>query len=336
MEIDKTILTDPSKFHAELAKIAEEAAPADDEEESQEEAEQLGDEEEAQEDQAAADNEEEAEGEQEQEEAEEDASDDDDIEVVQTDKGKMVPKSRLDKEIEKRQAETRAERDARIAAETKLANFEKAMELYYRQDQEKQEDTDADDLQPLDPETDARTQKKIKELEDKIEKGEKEAAAKNAFQSYHADIVRQESDYKTKVPDLQDALEHVFKTELAKNSLLLDEDQAKQATVQYMQNVMAVAWKDGKNVPDTLYKMAKNLGYQGKKVGSGKAAPDLNAIAANMKKSKSIASMPNASAGLSANDYTRPDHFQKLKGKHGEVDKAKFAEILRKVQSGAA
>lgn len=244
---------------------------------------------------------------------------------AEEDEAGPVPLSRLKKETEKRRA---AESEAAtLKQQLDALNAIVSKEIKG----EPTEEVSLDGLDPLDPDTTKMLMAEIKSLKDQIATNTQKVTVNEVTLSAQ----RQKAEFEKANPDFEAAIEHLGKVEVAKYQAVLDspEEAAKAATAA-MGQIVAACHKQGRNVPETLYKMAKAAGYQGKK-----SAPvvSLDKLEENKKRTATVATIPAASAapnpiGVYATREGFKEHL--LDGK-GRVDGDKFHKVLKKIQDNA-
>ncbi len=330
---------DSASFQAEIAKLQEPQTEAQPEESPAEEVVEVT--EEVAEDlpEEAREQQEEAE---ETEETAEESEDQQQLEAIQTKNGKMVPLGRFKEESKKRQNL----HDENIRLQTQLDAMNAAIQKMFVGQEEKQpvqadEDINLGELDPLNPDDFNKLAKAFQNLQGKVSKvGEKvdglnqstnEYKAQQAFQSQ---IVAEEGAFKVKNPDFEDALLHLQQVEFTKYKRILGDDQkAAQAVKQNLTSAISIAYQRGDNTAIALYDLAKAVGYTPKAAVPKKATPNLDAINANMGKSKSGSGASSASpkAGQGGDSKAMWDDMRIRP--NGRIDPKKFHEQLAREQA---
>jgi hypothetical protein len=247
-------------------------------------------------------------------------------------KGHMVPKSRLNQELEKRkgvEVQLLREREERIRAETQLQMLTDIQKQQQIATQEKQSTLHTiEDIDPLDTETYNYAKREIDSLKLQLANVAHETQARTQEVQYHNMVMAQEAAYAKEHPDFHQAMKHVQDVEfnIAKD-LLGDERTANEYVGAKLRDVLTRSLNSGKNAADTIYKMAKTYGYNTPQ-SSPKAIPTKNvaAINKNMERSANTGNMGNNSSfghiptdiasamNKSGNPLSgvNPDTFQKM------------------------
>lgn len=236
-----------------------------------------------------------------------------------------VPPARLKKEIEKRRAAE--EKAAALQQQVEAMNGLIGKELKG----EAKEEVSLDGLDPLDPDTTKMLLAEIRSLKAELNETKQSTTAT----SFSIAAQRQKAEFERANPDFDAAIEHLGRAEAAKfEAVLGDPEEAARAATAAMGQIVAACHKQGKNVAETLYKMAKAAGYQGKK-----EAPkvDLARLEENKKRTATVATIPAATAapnpiGVYATKEGFKEHL--LDGK-GRVDGDKFQKVLKKIHDNA-
>lgn len=236
-----------------------------------------------------------------------------------------VPLSRFKKENEKRRAAE--EKAAALQQQIEALNSIVSKEL---KGEQPKEEVSLGDLDPLDPDTTKALVARIDQLEAQLAETRQSATATNV----QVVAQRQKAEFEKANPDFQAAIDHLGKVEVAKYEALLGPEDAAKAATASIGQIVAACHKQGKNVPETLYKMAKAAGYQVKK-----DAPkvDLARLEQNKKSTATVATIPSASAapnpiGVYATKEGFKEHL--LDGKR-RVDPDKFQKVLKKIHDNA-
>jgi hypothetical protein len=217
-------------------------------------------------------------------------------------KGHMVPKSRLNQELEKRksiEAQLLQERDERIRAQTQLQMLTDIQKQQQVEVQQKQSTLHTpEDIDPLDTETYNYAKREIDLLKTQLANVAHETQTRTQEMQYHNMVVAQEAAYAKEHPDFHQAMKHVQDVEfnIAKD-LLGDERTANEYVGAKLRDVLTRSLNSGKNAADTIYKMAKTYGYNTPQASS-KSAPTKNiaAINKNMERSANTGNLGNNSS----------------------------------------
>lgn len=246
-----------------------------------------------------------------------------------------IPKSRLNKEIEKRRA-IEMELSSYKENQSKLQSQLEELNQMMRQQQEHQttsqvpEYSNEESVDPLDTETHNFYMKKIKQLEDKITSLDNESHQNvEDLQRYNA-LNYQESIFNKIHPDYNDALKHLVDTETRIAEQIVSANDAKKLAKNKISQIVNYALSNNKNVPEVMYNMAKQYGYktQEKKAKTS----NIDNITKNLDKSANIneinANMPLSGSGGLDITYALNDPKSKRSG----VDPDKFHEILARIK----
>jgi hypothetical protein len=249
-------------------------------------------------------------------------------------KTNFIPKSRFNKEIEKRRAleeQLHQEREAKIRYETQLQMLQQMQEMQAAQaSQSMPQGQDAQpELDPLDLDAHNLYMQKLQELEKKIESFNQETSQKTQQLQYFNLVSAQENAFEKQNPDFKDALEHLKNVELQVAKNFYDESQAQAYVTQKMQTALMSAINSGKNAAEVMYNMAKTYGYTPKSAQKAAPSPNLDAINNNMKKTASIHSLNN-SVGLGNNNNVHDiKHLLRdPKNPSSGIDPDKFQQML--------
>lgn len=210
---------------------------------------------------------------------------------------KNIPYKRFNKEIQRRkalEAELQKEREERIRAKTELELIDKALKnMSPKQQQEAP-------TEPVDPYMQA-----INNVNKRMDEQEYRRNFETVVNAQHQHFTKEN-------PDFDSAYMHLIKTEVEANKYFYDdENQAKAAAMQKIKDISDRAFRQGKNIPEILYNLARQYGHQ--KQVEPKKQTNLDAIERNMAKSKTYDS--NAAAlppSDKANNYTVLENFEKV------------------------
>jgi hypothetical protein len=256
---------------------------------------------------------------------------------------KFIPKSRFNKEIEKRrelEGQLTKEREDRIRYETQLQMLQQAANSSADQMQSAKNAHSiqpTEEFEPLDPDTHRLYMKKIGELENRLEGINKDTAEKTQQLQYYNIVSAQEQVFERSNPDFKDALSHLqaVETQVAQN--ILPEGQVNAYVNQKLQSTLMVALNSGKNAAEVMYNMAKSYGYKAKGDSKAATAPqsNLEAINSNMKKTASIQSLNNSvGLGNNSNIFDIKHVLRDPKNPSSGIDGDKFQQLLAKAARG--
>ena len=330
-ENNNEVFASPENFHAKLAEIREsENNTADAPTNEEPEVENDVDNEPEQENDTANDEFESDEAEQEIEDSEEDD------EPIDPKKPNFIPKSRFNKEIEKRkalEAQLKEERESRLKYESQLEMFNAMQKEQENKAKEPEYDPYAD-FDPLDPDAYNLTNKKIAELERKLEQFNNEYSTKTKSLESQQILKAQEQQFKESNPDFQEALNYLQQAEMAAAQNLYAPEDAQQYVAQRLNDALWTSLNNGKNAAEVMYKMAQSYGYKPEsKTVAKKQHTNLTAINNNMKKNGSINNVNNA--GSLGGAPKLPDINYVLKDQsnpNSGTDPKKFHELLERIK----
>jgi len=217
----------------------------------------------------------------------------------------LIPRSRLNKELEKRkalEAEIEKEKQERIKAQTELELYTKAIERSF-QPQKKDTVDEMNEFAPLDEEA----HKYYMQHFEKMNQMQEQLIMQKTLEL-------QEAQFVTKQPDFNHAYQHLLEVQTKINQNLgYDPQTAQNTAVINLRNMAENLLSKGKNVAETFYNISKEYGYKSNKNNG----PNLEAINENMKKSKTadVNSVP-VSINDGGSHYTKLEEFEKhYKGK---------------------
>lgn len=249
-------------------------------------------------------------------------SDDDDL----GDNQPLIPRKRLNKEIEKKrvmEAKWLQEREEKIRFQTELEMINKAL-AQVGQPAQSQGSPQQDQFQPLDDEAHqfysqkySAQDEKIAALQQEIERTRFESALNQQHQSF----VKQ-------APDFDDAYQFLIKTETEANkSFARDAEQAQLLAMQKLRSIAEGSLNNGKNAAEVFYKMAKSYGFATK---PSKPVANLDAIQNNMRKSK-VADVSTAplSPSNGGGNYNTLEQFDKLYTGNTKEGRERFHAALK-------
>ncbi len=234
-------------------------------------------------------------------------------------KSHLIPKSRLDKEIEKRrtiEAELQTQREEKIRYQTQLEMVQKMHEL--KQEQPKFEPVKLD---PLDPDAFNYQNQRFEELQQKIE----QASQQSHMQQLAQQVSLKEMEFSSRTPDYTDAVNYVkdLQMKVARDMFGNDKDAADKVTSD-MRDIVLNSIRNGRNPAENIYNMAKQYGYK-----SRQKAPNVNLDAVERNANASV-----NTSGLNTNVAmgSGPIDIRQSFDERGRVDPAKFAELIQKAQ----
>ncbi len=246
---------------------------------------------------------------------------DDDSDLLEN---KAIPKKRFDKEIEKRkvlETELARERESRIKYETELSLYNKALDQMQAQQNKPQI---APEIDPIDTDAHNLYMKRINELEQQFQNQNNNLNEYQVKQQFAQAVDRQASEFSQKNPDFQDAYDYLLHTEAKKvKDLGYNEEQANAYAMEQLRPIAAEVYKQGKNVAEFVYNMARNYGYRGnkEKIPSKIDSPSFDNVSKNMPKSHSIIDeVPGVSTAVAQENaayHTLEGFTKKLSGKMG-------------------
>jgi hypothetical protein len=299
--------TNAEKFHEQLAKVdsESEAVPEENTEEAPlEEVEQT------------------------QEKAPQDDDDEDEVNFVETPKGKMIPKGRFNKELQKRKELEQKFRDqeiqnAQLAKEYDLLK-QAVSQLYGMPQQNQAAPQNKEDFVPIDEEAHSLYKKEIDQL-----RAQQEALTQQQRAVlFRADVKEQEIDFMKSKPDLYDAFNYLQDVKTKEYTAVgYGENDARQLAKQELQNKALIVYQNQRNVAKMAYELAEAYGYKPKGKVTQKQGPNLEAIGKNMDKSASVASVPTVAGG------PRMPDIKETFTKTGRIDASKFQQMLAAVNS---
>jgi hypothetical protein len=250
---------------------------------------------------------------------------------------KVIPKKRLNKEIEKRknlELELQKERDERVRYQTELDLYNKALDKISAKEQETKEDID-----PVDEQAHNLYMRKIKELETKLEL-QTQALQTGRNEIQFANVVNaQQAEFSQKQPDFDEAYRHLVDTEIATAKLYgVSDAEAQQMATSKLYSLAQAALQKGSNVPEMFYNISKNYGYSGKNKGApAQKGVNLDKIEKNIRASANPSQEVPAVSLKPAEDiatFTNMEKFeQRFMNSHGKgVNVSAFHDALRKLQ----
>ncbi len=251
-------------------------------------------------------------------------------------KTNFIPKSRFNKEIEKRKAleeQLHQERESKIRFETQLEMMRQMQESKASQPTPEPQ---ADPLDPLDMDAHNLYMQKIQALEKRLENFNQESTQKTQQLHYYNMVSAQEQTFEKQNPDFKDALEHLKTVEMQVAKNFYNEEQAESYVAQKMQNALMAAINSGKNTAEVMYSMAKSYGYAPKSAQKAPSGSNLGAINNNMKKSASIQSLGNSvGMGNNSSGFDISQTLRDPKNPSSGIDNVKFQKHMARIMRNA-
>jgi hypothetical protein len=261
----------------------------------------------------------------------------DDVDVVTTDKGKMIPYGRA-KEMTTRAQEAN---DRAIRAETQLRTILDAMNAKEERERApaKQEvefrinpyDKDTQPVEFLEEETRqlrAEIQAERAERQRDRQQQSTMTQAQQMLASAGADLNKAEAE--GVIPDANDRARYLIDAKAAEISLFArNEQEFTQALDNYKLALIGAAHKQGKSVAEVTKVLSDSMGYALKAKAAASATPPrtISAIAANKAKSASV------SNGAGAQLNGAPTNIDAVMNKNGRgVNPAEFHKMLKNLQ----
>lgn len=303
--------TDPEAFHQQLAKVEESTAPEETVAEQPEAV--LSDAPEQPVTEAEAP----------------EAEADEDIDFEETPQGKMIPKGRFNKELQKRKELEQRYQDQQIKSaqlEREHELLKQAVQSLYGPQGQPTAAEKPEEFIPIDEEAHRYYGQQIEELKAQ----QKALTQQQRATLFRAEVKMQELDFAKSHPDLSDAFGYL-QTVKSKEYVELgfSESEARTLTQNELQQKAARIWESGKDVAAMAYNLAKTYGYTPKGKTASKQGPNLDAIRSNMDKSASVGSIATVAGGPRVPDLK--ESFTKTRS----VDANKFQELLASVQAAA-
>jgi hypothetical protein len=248
-------------------------------------------------------------------------------------KDQTIPYKRFNKEIQKRkalEAELQREKEEAIKAKTELDLINKALQKIQGVN-DSVGTPDEKSFEPLDNEAHQTYMQKIQELENRIKHKEQQDYFEKSVNVQHEQFLKQ-------YPDFNEAFSHLLKVEInAQKYLHQNESDALKAAMDKISIIGQRTFVQGKNVPETLYQIAKTYGFNAKQKDSTtkQAGPNIEAISKNIKKSNAadVNSQPLSPSG-GAGNYTTLENFEKFYSSADPEHVSKFRKALDKIRKG--
>lgn len=231
----------------------------------------------------------------------------------------LIPRSRLNKELEKRkalEAEIEKEKQERIKAQTELELYTRALEKSFNpQKQDMLEEMN--EFAPLDEEA----HKYYMQNFQKMNQMQEQLIMQKTLEL-------QEAQFTAKHSDFGNAYQHLLDVQTKINQNLgYSSQEAQNLAISNLRNMANELLSRNKNVAETFYNISKEYGYKNDIV----KGPNLDAINENMKKSKTaeVNSLPvNINDGGS--HYTKLSEFEK---NYKSGDKETFYKMINQIKN---
>jgi hypothetical protein len=176
---------------------------------------------------------------------------------------KTIPKKRLNKEIEKRKAleeQLNFEREERIKAQHELQLYNAAVNKINAPQQAPKEEID-----PVDQDAHAFYMRELNALKNQIAQQEALMKQNTELSQFATAVNTQQEEFAKAVPDFDKAYDYLLEKE-QQNAVLqgISENQAEGFVREKLYNMAQFALNNGRNVPEMIYEMSKNIGYSAK------------------------------------------------------------------------
>lgn len=246
--------------------------------------------------------------------------------------GKFIPKSRFNQEIEKRKGieeQWLKEREEKIRLEEQLKMFTHLQHQANGHNSSPVERSlDLDHVDPLDAETHNVYSREIKQLKEEL----RNTSHQTKQMQYASIVSSQETSFQKSNPDYLDAANYLKNIELSGARAMFGDDRAaEQVVVQKYNQLMSKSLETGKNVPETIYKLAEAYGYKSdpKEAKTKEGGSNLKAINSNMKKSASVSGLGN-SVGFGGSPRDISSALKDPSNPRSGFDPKKFQQMLHK------
>lgn len=244
-------------------------------------------------------------------------------------KSHMIPRTRLNKETQKRrelEEQLRQEREARLKFETELNLYNKAIDKLNKPKE--------DEFSPIDQKAHEIYLNKIKELEEKLTGDKEEYMRMDNMRRFEYSVNKQAEDMAKSHPDFEDAYSYVLERE--REGAKIAGYSNEQADAYALSRLQPIAWdvyNKGGNVAEAIYSLAKNYGFKNKESKSG---PKVNhkAIERNSRKTENVTDELNGSGGYNGTMEVKglSDIRNNLMNENGRgVNTAKFHDALDRI-----
>jgi len=325
MSNKKELFENPTDFHAEIEKLQNEGEKVEAEENVEASPEEPTEEVSSEEDNIEVNAEEETEAENDNEEDYKEK--------------KFIPKSRLNKEIKKRNELEEAlqkEKEDKIRFETQFQYLQQQLEKLNQQPDNQnvaQEDGNSlDNYEPLDGEAHQIYLKKIEELENKISNLGQNTDQQTKQLQYFNVVNAQEQQFQKTHPDFNNALDHLknIETKVAQ-TFYSDPQQAQNYVQQKLQSILVNAVENGQNAPEIVYNLAQTYGYTPDAAPVSTPKSNIHSINHNQKRSASIHGINNKSGVGNNGNVGINDLLNDPSNPNSGINASKFHEQLKKI-----
>ncbi len=250
---------------------------------------------------------------------------------------KPIPKKRLDKELLKRkelEEKYQQERESRIKFETELNLYSEAMKKLNKESDKVSEP----DFDPLDNDAHNLYMRKINELEKKLDERTEKLAAVNNQNRFESDVNKQAAEFSKTHKDFDAAYRFVIEKEKDSARLIgIPDEQLDSFVMGKLQPMAHHVYNKGQSVPETIYNLAKNYGYQNKTIPPRGSNVNLKAIEKNQAKTSIQDDLQASSISLQGDNKAYLDlevFSERMMNESGRgVDANKFRKVLNNLQN---
>jgi hypothetical protein len=212
---------------------------------------------------------------------------------------KTIPKKRLNKEIEKRKVleeQLSREREERIKAQHELQLYSGAVNKMSAPQEARKEEID-----PVDQDAHNYYMRELNALKYQISQQENQLKQSTELNNFANAVNSQQAEFSRQMPDFDKAYDFLLEKE-QQNAVLqgINDDQAERYVREKLYNMSHVALSNGRNVPEMIYELSKNMGY------SAKQAPKAASIATLARNQRASADATREVSSVSAK-LGRPD-----------------------------
>lgn len=254
------------------------------------------------------------------------------VESVDTDLGKMIPRSRYNDVSKKYQAE----RDEKIKLAAELNQYKQMMEQGLIQQPQKKAEVVQQEQEPdaeLFPEQNQifHLKKTVEELKTQMG-GVQQSTEQQQQQTVINNLMNQATqEIRSKGEEAMAAYDYYLDVKIAELTPFADNEQDLQNRVHaHFVNLAATAAYKKLSPSEIFIGLAKKTGFQGVKKAGAAAQPDLAAIERNKKASASVTGSGTEPAGITAGSFSIADVMRE----NGRgVDPKKFQKSLQKLAS---
>ncbi len=178
---------------------------------------------------------------------------------------KTIPKKRLNKEIEKRKVleeQLSKEREERIRAQHELQLYSGAVNKLSTPQQ-----TPKEEIDPVDQDAHAYYMRELTALKNQIAQQESLMKQSTELNQFATAVNNQEAEFSKSVPDFDKAYHYLLEKE-QQNAVLqgINGEQAEGYVREKLYSMSQYALNNGRNVPEMIYELSKNMGYSAKHV----------------------------------------------------------------------